>query len=308
LVVKNTIAGCINASYLNIAPPVDYTPSSYNLTIDHISDLTASPSANSLGLDDDDSISIFLKGNTFPFCNGGTSVEYTDIFVSSNGYITFDYGSTGYNESVSKHFNQSRISLLYLDLDLRYQSDILSEFINDGCEINAILEVTWILVPEYNKDMPNCMQIRLWLSNSSYPGKIELLYGDLTLSTTEDSIIGLSNGNGFSGTGVSFETDELNRPINDYYREFSTGETVKDILENMRFMFCPEKTILDPFKWSSKFSEYLPRDNDRGITGDRAGDIICGENHLYCATTDYPAGGTGAVWRRTPFLIPIYRF
>jgi len=43
-------------------------------------------------------------------------VPYGEIFVGSNGYITFDAGDTEYGGGLTTHFNQPRISGLFTDL------------------------------------------------------------------------------------------------------------------------------------------------------------------------------------------------
>ena len=79
-----------------------------------ITELPTDPTnATVLTLDDDDYAVVTLSGVQVSLY--GTS--YSQFYVGSNGYITFNSGDTDTGESLDDHFEQPRISGLFDDLD-----------------------------------------------------------------------------------------------------------------------------------------------------------------------------------------------
>jgi hypothetical protein len=120
-------------------------------------------------------------------------ISYDTFYVGSNGYITFDSGDTSASESLSRHFDQPRISALFDDLDLSAGGTVSWKQCGDW------VAVTYEGVPELGTGNSNIFQIEMF-SN----GTITISY--LQVDAT-DGLAGLSEGNGtppyFSATDLS---------------------------------------------------------------------------------------------------------
>jgi hypothetical protein len=161
---------------------IHFTPNStfngYTGCAEPIESLPVNPlDGTSLSLSDDDfetispATSVTLHGET-----------YSQLYVGSNGFVTFNSGQTGYTESLSDHFSQPRISLLWDDLNPAAGGTVSWKNTIDG------VVITWQDVPEYGTSNSNTFQLVMHTDDS------------LTLAwvgiDSADSIVGLSAGNG----------------------------------------------------------------------------------------------------------------
>jgi hypothetical protein len=133
------------------------------------------------------SLSISEDGYQQVALAGGEAVSiynmtYTSFYVCDNGYITFEGGDSTYNESLSVHFNQPRISALFDDLSVYAGGPVSWKQLDD----RAV--VTYEDVPEYGTSNSNTFQIELFFS-----GEIHITWLGIS---SYDSIVGLSEGDG----------------------------------------------------------------------------------------------------------------
>ena len=139
-----------------------------------------------LALGDDNSINVGL-GFTFKFFG----IDYTDIYVGSNGFITFGVGSADFSESVAEMLAAPpRIAGAWDDLTP-----------NNGGSVDATgdatqMVVSWNAVPEFFNTGANTFSITLYSS-----GAIRIAFGAMSLL---DGLVGISDGLGGSDPG---ETD-----------------------------------------------------------------------------------------------------
>jgi hypothetical protein len=154
-------------------------------------DVWIDPSSHTrIFMTDDDSVQHTLP---FPFTYAGQT--WNDVYVGSNGYLTFGSPDTTYIESLTSHFDRPRISGLFDDLDPSQGGQVLV-----GVGPGGSFVVTWWQVPEYA--MPgtsNIVQIILHPNDV-----IEASYPALTATS---AIAGLSEGGGvppeFNSTDLS---------------------------------------------------------------------------------------------------------
>jgi hypothetical protein len=118
-------------------------------------------------------------------------VPYSTFYVGSNGYITFNGGSSDYTESLAEHFGQPRISGVYDDLNPADTGTV------SWLELPDRVVVTWEGVTEYSSGNTNDFQIEMF-----YSGVIAINY--LTVDA-DDGLAGLSEGDGLSPD--FFDTD-----------------------------------------------------------------------------------------------------
>jgi hypothetical protein len=160
----------------------------YSACITPISALPTDPSGSTeIVLSDDDEQQVVLGGGATVSLYGVSSPSF---WVVSNGYVTLAGGETGYNETYAAHFGVARVAALFDDLSSVSSGTISWKQLSD----RAV--ATWQNVPE--------------LSGGSNTFQIELFFdGVITIShlgiTTNDAIVGLSDGAGLSST--FFPTD-----------------------------------------------------------------------------------------------------
>ncbi len=116
-------------------------------------------------------------------------VAYTNLFVGSNGYITFGSGDSTYIESPAAHFNRPRISMVFDDLNPAVGGTVSWKQLGDR------LAVTFQQVREYGASSQNSFQAELFFN-----GKIRITWLDLAV---QDGLAGISD-----GTGVPFNFAE----------------------------------------------------------------------------------------------------
>ncbi len=139
-----------------------------------------------LDLGDDDFEQVPL-GFTFPF-NG---FNYTDVYVNSNGNLTFGSGDTDFTESVGEFLNdQPRIAPLWDDLSPNNGGQVSVEFGSGSATV--IFEN----VPEFISTGANTFSVTL-----NVDGSYQIDYGALSAS---DGLAGTTEGGGAADPG---ETD-----------------------------------------------------------------------------------------------------
>lgn len=122
-------------------------------------------------------------------------VSYTNLFVGSNGYITFGAGDAAYVESLAAHFNRPRISMLFDDLNPATGGTISWK------QLTNRLVVTFQNVREYGASSVNSFQAELF-----FDGRIRITWLALAV---QDGLAGISD-----GSGVPFNFIESN--LSDY--------------------------------------------------------------------------------------------
>ena len=152
-----------------------------------------------LGDDDYEQVPI---GFSFPFQGS----NYTDVFVNSNGSLTFGGGDTDYTESVGEFLGGlPRIAPLWDDLSPNQGGQVLVK-----ASANS-LKVTFSDVPEFLASTGNSFAVTLFDS-----GDVTIDYGSVA---SLDSIVGVTEGGGaadpgetnlsaggpFSATGTTYE-------------------------------------------------------------------------------------------------------
>lgn len=142
---------------------------------------------NALFQTDDDTDSVGF-GFTFPFF--GTA--YTDVFVNSNGRLTFNTGDTAFLESFAEFAEQPQIALFFDDLNPS-ASNTADVFVNPFPDR---LVITYNRIPEFPNDGENTLQVTLFED-----GQILFAYKGVT---ARDAIVGVSPG----GSPVLTEANE----------------------------------------------------------------------------------------------------
>jgi alpha-tubulin suppressor-like RCC1 family protein len=143
-------------------------------------------------LADDSYASVRLAGGAeVPFYG----IRYGMFFIGSNGYVTFSSGDSAYQEALSRHFSQPRISALFDDLNPSHGGKVSWKQLADRGV------VTFQDVPKNYSGKPNSFQIEMF-----FDGVIRITHLGIAL---RDGLVGLSRGG-----GVPSEFSESN--LNDY--------------------------------------------------------------------------------------------
>ncbi len=140
-------------------------------------------------------------------------VTYTGIFVSSNGYITFDEGETSTSTSVASFFEQPVVAGLRTDLNPEAASSAGDAVVTVDDWADQVV-ITFQNTPEYafsGTPDPNDFQIVL-----DSDGGVELHY--LSIALEDDAIVGVGG-----GPGVGTYPDET---------DFIPGEICDDDIDN----------------------------------------------------------------------------
>lgn len=138
--------------------------------------------ATSLFLSDDSYAAIHLTGDAeIPFFG----VRYRTLFIGSNGYVTFSSGDGSYQESLSRHFSQPRISALFDDLNPSHGGKVSWKQLADR------VVVTFQEVPKNYSGKPNSFQTEMF-----FDGVIRITHLGIAI---RDGLVGLSRGGGTPG-------------------------------------------------------------------------------------------------------------
>lgn len=140
-------------------------------------------------MSDDSSVLVSLTGGATVTLYGQT---YSSMYVSANGYVTFNNPDFTYIESTAAHFSQPRVSALFDDLSPQNGGQVSWKQFNGG------VAVTWLNTPQFFDDDLNSFQIVFFVD-----GRIQLNY--LSIDAT-DGIAGLSAG---LGLDPDFEETDL---------------------------------------------------------------------------------------------------
>lgn len=130
-----------------------------------------------LGLSDDSFARVTLDGWSFPFFGQ----DYDRLYVSSNGYLTFEAGDTGAASELDAHFDQPRIAPLLLDLHPEKGGTIALADLDDR------IAVTYEDVPDID-GIPQSVQVELFGD-----GAIRMTWLHVR---TPRGIVGISDGTG----------------------------------------------------------------------------------------------------------------
>ena len=199
---------------------------SYTAEIQQISKLPTDPAGGvDLGLGDDTSSFVKLSDSaTISIYD----ISFTGFYVGSNGYITFTEGDQEYSHTLSNHFDLSRVSGLFCDLDPSEAGQVSWKQLGDSAV------VTWENVPGYGTNSSNTFQIALY-----YDGSIRISW--LGIDATQ-CIVGLSEGLGvptdFEETDFS-ELPQAPPAVSDYLVEQFTSDGDDFDLSFRSIMFTP---------------------------------------------------------------------
>ncbi|ACF13313.1 hypothetical protein Ctha_0845 [Chloroherpeton thalassium ATCC 35110] len=180
---------------------------SYTYSTSSITNLPTTDYGTSISLGNDDSQPCALEDGKSIWLYG---VEYTECFIGSNGYITFNIGETTSKSTLEKHFKKPRISMLFNDLSPNNGGEVYYNQLSDR------LVITFVNVPEYGSYELNTFQSELY-----FDGKIVLSY--LNICSLNSFIVGLSDGNGLPSDFL--ETDFVVTDVASGVLEFSAGNT-----------------------------------------------------------------------------------
>ena len=152
----------------------------YRATVRVVSSFPVNPAGGtSLQLGDDASFAVTAPaGNSFKFYGA----SYPQVYVGSNGYLTFTSADTTHSESLSSHFVRARISALFDDLHPGAGGSVSWRQLPDR------LAVTWQGVPHFSSGGSNSFQVELFLD-----GRIRMTWLGITSAA---GIVGLSRGSG----------------------------------------------------------------------------------------------------------------
>lgn len=201
-----------------------------------------SNASDPLSIEDDDSEELTLTDFAFPFAGKA----YKQLFVNSNGNITFDTGDPEPPNLENLMDGPPRIAPFFADLDPESAGGILVRQTKDFATI------TWLKVPEFfSHDQfaygENTFQIILYPS-----GRIDLVYSD-DLTATQ-ALIGIVPGYGRSTLRlVDFSKGRIKgRPAASFIEDFRNYESI-DIPNLMKSVYTQ---IPDRFDFVSLFSNF----------------------------------------------------
>lgn len=118
-------------------------------------------------------------GHSFPFFG----VEYSSVYVGSNGYVTFDRADRTYYSHRYYHFRYPRVSCMFMDLSPNRGGKVAYEVMDDK------FVVTFEDVPRYGR----AWQTQTFQTELFYDGHVRCSYGANT-ATSDRVIAGVSGG------------------------------------------------------------------------------------------------------------------
>lgn len=154
----------------------------YRGCVEQITNLPTDPSGGTdLRLSDDSNADVAVADGKQLSLYG---VNYANVYVGSNGFITFGSGDSTSTESLEAHFSKPRIAALFDDLNPNTGGTVSYKQLPDR------IAITWQDVPEYSYTEPNTFQIEVF-----FAGDIRISYLGLNV---KHGLAGLSNGSGLS--------------------------------------------------------------------------------------------------------------
>ncbi|MBC7926426.1 MAG: hypothetical protein H7039_12285, partial [Bryobacteraceae bacterium] len=166
----------------------------------------------------------FLRTLPFPFTFYGQT--YTQVYVGTNGYLTFGSGDTTYSETLNAFSNRPRISAFFDDL-------IGGQGVNVNESLPGRYVVSYVNNRHYSAGGSNTLQITLFND-----GRILFGYKGITALRT-GSITGLTPGSGAPPQQVNFsDTRSFEVPTGNAVYEYFTSGNLFD-LDNGFVLFTP---------------------------------------------------------------------
>jgi len=123
-------------------------------------------------------------------------LEYSTIYVGSNGYITFGAGDTRWTPTLSNHFRSPRVSPLFVDLNPASGGTISWRQTADR------VAISYVDVPRYDAGGRNSFQVEMF-----FDGRIRFTYLQIDAVAAPDVVVGLSRG---LGTPADFVASNFN--------------------------------------------------------------------------------------------------
>ncbi len=196
---------------------------------------TYSSATKSLGNNDDGSVqidvtSVFGSGINF------FGETYTNIFINSNGAITFGAADNDYDQTGADDFTVPALLPFYSDISI----DNGGEIYWDIDPLNGQITITWDGVSPYSGSGSNSFQVVLTDAGNGEMD-VEFIYGDIQWGDSggNPAYIGLTNGGGtdleleFSGNSASilgYENNDFDNGDPAGTFTFSTTDGVPDFL------------------------------------------------------------------------------
>jgi hypothetical protein len=168
-----------------------WTGQSYVITPGAQPIVTPSATAINLGLGDDTTAQVTLP---WPLQTQAGTIQ--DIFVASNGYVSFTPTTTSdFTESVGELLGnaETRIAVYWDDLNPASASTLGGVFVEQDPSNANVFHVTWDQVVEFGGSTLNTFQLSI-----NAGGGYELKYGDMAAL---DGLVGYSPGNGAGDPG-----------------------------------------------------------------------------------------------------------
>lgn len=128
---------------------------------------------------------------TLPFTFQFYGVNYSNVYVSTNGRLTFNWSDATWTENLSEFFEQPQIAAFFDDLDPRYGGGM---WVNNT--IPGEFVVTWPGVPHYASGGSNYIQIIIFED-----GRIQFGYKTVT-SLNSGTIVGVSPGSSVGAAAI----------------------------------------------------------------------------------------------------------
>jgi hypothetical protein len=175
--------------------------------------------AGVLNLSDDRSIAQSI-GFDFDFF-GNT---YSDVYVGSNGYLTFGTGDNDWSESVSELLSDQARIAVWDDFNPSSAGTITTTTTANS------FTASYDLVPQYDSSDSNSFDLTIFDN-----GAIEIYFESLA---TNDVLVGISAGNGTTGTAVDFSTSDLWANNETIYQQFGSQFDLNG--KTLRFSAVPE--------------------------------------------------------------------
>jgi subtilisin-like proprotein convertase family protein len=262
-----TEADCLNAGGTYMGDNVGCTNGDGYVFSDSTNALEdISGTGTNLGLTDDSNANALIGFNFTYFGN-----SYSDVFVSSNGFLSFGAGSSALGNGAipSAGVPNNALYAMWDDLNPGAAGGVFYQTLGtSGVDLRFIVQ--WNAVPQFGGTDSNTFQVVLFEN-----GDVEYRYAAISVFTDADATVGAENADGTAATSVAASSIGSN--------------TAK------RLAFMPGGPVCSgpSCAWQADgcFADY---DNSGGIDGD---DVIAffgdWDGSLECADTDASGGVDG---------------